>query len=157
MLTLEQLAAEAVQRHPSDRNAATQFLAKRIAKTESLKQEALYRLSRTLVNEMSRALHFAHMRRKMPELAQKVRDNLGGLLQSWSLPSGIVLADATRSDLAIQIGQLQGMKRGIEVRIRFLESIYSRLKDDKQKVSDVLTSEEAEKLFAEAESEVVNG
>lgn len=145
---LEQLAQKAVKRYPTDRDKATEQLAAAIARDKPLIDEALHRLSRLLVNEMVRALHFAHMRRSMPKLAQEIRDSLGGILESWSLPSGIVLGDARRADLDSQINHLLGVRRGIDVRISFLTKIRGRLVSDEQSVREVVSNAEADELFA---------
>lgn len=149
-LTLERLAAEAVELHPEDRNEASEHFARRLRDMPRLQWQADVRLGRLLVNEVIRALHFATMRRDLPRIAAEVRESMGGILHSWRLSNNKSLFDATRVDLQAELRALRGMLAGVQARITFLESLLARLQTDADTVGDRFSEEEVSEAFATA-------
>lgn len=145
--TLESLAAEAFEGCSGDRAAAIPAFVGLLEQHPELRQQALSRLGRLLIGELTRALHFTQMQTRIQDIAPKVRAALGGILNSWALSNGKLLRDAQRPDLLAEIARLQSQVTGLVSRIAFLQALANKLPNDEAKVCEVTTEAEVSTMI----------
>lgn len=153
-------AAQALRDANMSREGASKLLSERLHEDKELGACAIVFAAREAVQAAAVRTHVinAHasvktLSRASARIIETLRDEVGGVLRAWSLRSGVVLADATRSHLVDEIKHYRTAALALNSKADLLQRVLDKMPDsDTAKVSDVLTDDE----FA-ALAEVGNG